>query len=87
MAQDHITKGIRKILLAGIGAAAITAEKSEELLDKLAAKGEQAVEQGRAANEELKHNAKPKDIDAFLDSMTPEQMEELKEKILQREAV
>ncbi|MCD7739233.1 MAG: hypothetical protein LUH58_09390 [Lachnospiraceae bacterium] len=61
MAQDSIEKGFRKMILAGIGAAAITAEKSKELLDKLAQRGELAVEQGKAINEELKHNKKSKD--------------------------
>jgi len=83
---DQFGDSVKKILLAGIGAAAITAEKSKELLDQLAEKGALTVEQGKALNEELKHNRKSKDLDDFLDNMTPEQMEELKEKILQRES-
>ncbi|MCD8327161.1 MAG: hypothetical protein LUC90_10930 [Lachnospiraceae bacterium] len=85
MAQDYIEKGFRKMILAGIGAAAITAEKSSELFDRLVQKGELAVGQGKALNEELKHNRKAKEIDTLLDNMTAEQMEELREKILQRE--
>ncbi|MCD8395716.1 MAG: hypothetical protein LUD12_00775 [Lachnospiraceae bacterium] len=83
---DQFGDSVKKILLAGIGAAAITAEKSKELLDQLAEKGALTVEQGKALNEELKHNRKLKDLDDFLDNMTPEQMEELKGKILQRES-
>ena len=45
-------------MLAGIGAAATTAEKSKELLDDMVEKGELTVEQGKALNEELKHNIK-----------------------------
>ena len=37
--------GVKKVLLAGIGTAAVTAEKSKEVLDKMAERGEAAVEQ------------------------------------------
>lgn len=50
--------GLEKIILAGIGAVASTAEKSKELLDELVKKGELTVEQGKTINEELKHNIK-----------------------------
>ena len=72
---------MKKILLAGIGAAATTAEKSKEILDDLVKKGELTVEQGKVLNEELKHNVKqtfqkdeqdPADV---LKGMTPEQIE------------
>ena len=52
--------GVKKVLLAGIGTAAVTAEKSKEVLDKMAERGEAAVEQGKVLNQELKHNAKKK---------------------------
>ena len=35
--------GVKKVLLAGIGTAAVTAEKSKEVLDKMAERGEAAV--------------------------------------------
>ena len=38
--------GVKKVLLAGIGTVAVTAEKSKEVLDKMAERGEAAVEQG-----------------------------------------
>ena len=50
--------GVKKVLLAGIGTVAVTAEKSKEVLDKMAERGEAAVEQGKVLNQELKHNAK-----------------------------
>ncbi len=50
--------GLKKILLAGIGTAAVTAEKSREILDDLVKKGELTVEQGKVLNQELKHNIK-----------------------------
>ncbi|MDO5147299.1 MAG: hypothetical protein Q4D60_09870 [Eubacteriales bacterium] len=49
---------IKKLLLAGIGTAAVTAEKSKEILDELVRKGELTVEQGKALNQELKHSMK-----------------------------
>lgn len=52
-----ITEGLKKALLAGIGAAALTVEKSSEIVDELVKKGEITVEQGKALNQELKHKA------------------------------
>ena len=82
--------GVKKVLLAGIGTAAVTAEKSKEVLDKMAERGEAAVEQGKVLNQELRHNIKktvkenvnvsvrtssPEELDELLDKMTPEQIE------------
>lgn len=52
----NIQEDLKKILLAGVGAVAVTAEKSKEIIDSLVAKGELTVEQGKVLNEELKHN-------------------------------
>ena len=88
--------GVKKVLLAGIGTAAVTAEKSKEVLDKMAERGEAAVEQGKVLNQELRHNIKktvkenvnvsvrtssPEELDELLDKMTPEQMALLKQRI------
>ena len=54
----ELGEGLKKILLVGIGTAAVTAEKSEEILDELVRKGELTVEQGKVLNQELKHNIK-----------------------------
>lgn len=56
--MDQITSGLRKLILAGIGAAAIANEKGGEVLDALSKRGEVTVEQGRVLNEELKRNLK-----------------------------
>lgn len=58
MAMDHLTDGVRKLLLAGVGAVASTADKGQEIFDDLVKKGELTVEQGKALNQELKHNVK-----------------------------
>ena len=89
-------EGIKKLLLAGIGTAAMTAEKSKEVLDELVEKGELTVEQGKVLNQELKHNIKesvkkninvtlkpydPDDLKEILGKMTPDELEALKEQI------
>ena len=64
--MDAISEGLRKLILAGIGAVAATKEKSEVILDELVKKGELTVEQGKVLNEELKHNIK----DAIRENVT-----------------
>ena len=98
--MEKLGSGLKKVLLAGIGAVAVTGEKSKELLDEMVKKGELTVEQGKVLNEELKHNVKKtvkekvnatvkssaqEDLDELLNQMTPEQMEALKQKILMKE--
>ncbi len=53
-----LSEEMKKIVLAGIGAVASTAECSQQLVEKLVKKGELTVEQGKVLNEELKHNIK-----------------------------
>ncbi|MBC5690196.1 phasin family protein [Mediterraneibacter sp. NSJ-55] len=98
--MEKLGENVKKILLAGIGAVAATAEKSKDLLDEMVKKGELTVEQGKVLNEELKHNIKKtmqesvhaeekssaiKEMDEILDKMTPEQIKALKEEIQKRE--
>ena len=92
--------GLKKLLLAGVGTVAVTAEKSREILDELVKKGELTVEQGKVLNQELKHNIKDtiktktspskeapgEDIRDTLAKLSPEQLAELKEQILKMEA-
>ena len=93
--------GLKKLLLAGVGTVAVTAEKSREILDELVKKGELTVEQGKVLNEELKHNLKqtvknnvnvkvkvttPEELSELLDKMTPEQLEALKAQIKEKES-
>lgn len=56
--MERLGENVKKLLLAGVGAVAVTAEKSKEILDDLVEKGELTVEQGKVLNEELKHNIK-----------------------------
>lgn len=88
--------GIKKLLLAGIGTAAVTAEKSKEILDELVEKGELTVAQGKVLNQELKHTVKEtvkknasqsvqasdiEELKDLLGKMTPEQLAALKQQI------
>ena len=97
----ELGEGIKKILLAGIGTAAVTAEKSKEVLDELVKKGELTVEQGEVLNQELKHNIKesvkknvnvtlkpsnPDELKEVLGKMTPDQLAALKEQISKMQA-
>lgn len=98
--MEKIGEGLKKIILAGIGTAAITAEKSKEILDEMVKKGELTVEQGKVLNQELKHNIKqtvkekvnvsvktstPEELDELLGKMTPEQIEQLKSRLQKME--
>ena len=96
--MEQLGEGIRKLLLAGIGAAVVTKEKSEIILRELVKKGELTVEQGKVLNEELKHNIKDAirenvtvnvvtdDMLDAVDDMDDEQLAALKERIAKAEA-
>lgn len=76
----ELGEGIKKILLAGIGTAAVTAEKSKEVLDELVKKGELTVEQGKVLNQELKHNIKEsvkKNVNVTLKPSNPDELKEV----------
>ena len=89
--MEKLSESMKKILLAGIGAAATTADKSKEILDDLVKRGELTVEQGKVLNEELKHNVKETvkneqtEAADLLKGMTPEQIAALKEQLARME--
>ncbi len=70
--EKKLGDGLKKLVLLGIGAAAMTAEKSQQMVDELVKKGEITVEQGKELNQELKRSVK-KSFDEF--SETVEQKE------------
>ena len=99
--MEKLTDNLKKVILAGIGAVATTAEKSKDVLDDMVIKGELTVEQGKVLNEELKHNLKqtvknnvnvkvkvttPEELSELLDKMAPEQLEALKAQIKEKES-
>jgi polyhydroxyalkanoate synthesis regulator phasin len=77
-----IGDGIKKFVLMGIGAAAMTVEKSQQMVDELVKKGELTVEQGKELNQELKRNVR-KTIDEAAEKKVTEEKKEvtLEEKI------
>lgn len=85
---DNIAGGFKDIFLAGVGALALGAEKSKDLIDQLISKGELTVEQGKELNEELKHKAAATAADvhediiaAHMATMTPEQRQAFAAKV------
>ena len=98
--MDGLGENLKKVMLAGVGAVAVAAEKSKELLDEMVKKGELTVEQGKVLNEELKHNIRqtmkekvnvslkpnsPEELQEMIGKMTPEQLADLKEAIAKME--
>lgn len=92
----ELGEGLKSILLAGVGAVAITAEKSAEIIDALVKKGEITVEQGKVLNEELKRNIKekvkesvvePADLINRVEDLSPEDLAALKAKLAAMEEV
>lgn len=86
--EFKVTDLVKNVVLAGIGAAAVTTEKAKDVADELVKKGSLTVEQGKVLNEELKHNiketfqdkkAKDASVEELLSSMTPDQIDALKE--------
>lgn len=50
----------KKVFLAGVGAAAMTYDKSVEVVEQLVEKGKITVEEGKELSEELKRDVKEK---------------------------
>ena len=93
--METFGENLRKLILAGIGAAAATAERSQALMDELVQKGELTVAQGKVLNEELKHcrnQVKPTEAKSAgrdelqalaeeMRSLTPDQIGKLRKQI------
>ncbi len=58
MADFKLSDGIKTFFLAGVGAVALTAEKSQEIIGELVKKGELTVEQGKELNKDLQRSFK-----------------------------
>ena len=88
MAGFDLGDGVRKFFLAGVGAVAMGAEKSQEIIEELVKKGELTVEQGKSLNEELTQKATKAASDTqdailrmHLESMTPEERADYAKKV------
>mgnify|MGYP002802944237 CR=1 FL=1 len=92
--MNNFSDDLKKIFLAGVGAVAMTAEKSKEMIDQLVTKGELTVEHGKILNEELKHTiseklktpADVKSMEKDLEKLSPEDLANLKAKIEELQA-
>lgn len=93
---NSFSEDLKKIILAGIGAVAVTTEKSRGILEELVKKGEITVEQGKILNEELKRNvnSSAKDVHATppsfvsqLDKMSKEEIAAIKAKLAELERI
>ena len=92
----NVGDDMKKVILAGIGAMATTAEKTREFIDTLIEKGELTVEQGKIINEELKRtraaskntgtaNETTDEIMAKIATLSKEEQAALKEKLADME--
>ncbi|MEG0527603.1 phasin family protein [Amedibacillus sp. YH-ame10] len=87
--MNSFSEDLKKIMLAGVGAVATTAEKSKDVIDQLVKKGELTIEQGKVLNEELKHDIKEKfrtpanadEISKDLEKLSKEELDAIKAKI------
>ena len=94
--MNNFSEDLKKVLLAGIGAVATTIEKSKDVVDELVKKGELTVEQGKALNEELKHDIQEQkeektsaacaaDVTEKLEHLNAEDLAKIKEKLAELE--
>lgn len=58
MSDFDVADGFRKLFLASVGAVAMGAEKTQEVVADLVKKGELTVEQGKTLNQELTRRGK-----------------------------
>ena len=86
-------ENLRKLILAGVGVAAVTKEKGADVLNELVKKGELTIEQGKVLNnikDAIRENVTivtpPDDVISAVDSLSDEQLEALKAHIAAREA-
>ncbi len=90
--KNPISDGVKKLILAGVGAVALTAEKADEIVGTLVEKGEITVDQGKELNKELKRTyderkkGGAKDMEAFVDGLSDEELDKLKEALKNKEA-
>lgn len=68
---------LKNIMLAGIGAAATTYEKSSKVIDEMVTKGKLTVDEGKELSEELKRTLKDKEEKKVDSTLTKDDMKEL----------
>lgn len=89
-----INEDVRKVMMAGLGALSVLAEKTQETVESLAQKGEEALDHGQVLNERLRYKIKQaihdekaetksdkQDVLNALDRLSPDELREVKEKL------
>lgn len=84
--MNDLSMELKRIFLAGVGAIAVTAEKSQQMVDELVKKGELTVEQGKILNEELKRDVSEKVKDAVANIQGNEPVDKIAGRIDQMSA-
>lgn len=79
--MNDLSTELKRIFLAGVGAIAVTAEKSQQMVDELVKKGELTVEQGKVLNEELKRDVSEKVKDAVANIQGTEPVEKIAQRV------
>lgn len=62
--KQNLTGGLRRFAMAGVGAITLTVDKSREIIDQLASRGEVTAAEGQAACDEL-HKKLAEQVSAF----------------------
>ena len=90
MAEYKFGDGLKTLVLAGIGAVAMTAEKGQEVIGELVKKGELTVEQGKDLNKDLQRSFKESmdkrginidEITQKISKMSTEELTKIKEQL------
>ncbi|MGI5893878.1 MAG: phasin family protein [Candidatus Merdivicinus sp.] len=84
--MNDLSTELKRIFLAGVGAIAVTAEKSQQMVEELVKKGELTVEQGKVLNEELKRDVSEKVKEAVANIQGTEPVEKIAERVDQMTA-
>lgn len=101
--MSSLSKGLKSLYYAGVGASTYCYEAAENVLNKFIEKGKESVEDGKSRNEKIKtevkqnydetisklnNDVKPKfeDFVLSLGSFTEDQLKQIKNKIVQKEA-
>ena len=96
MADYKFGDGIKKFFLAGVGAAAITAEKGQEIIGELVKKGELTVEQGKEMSKDLQSSFKENmdkrginidELSQKISKMSADELAKIKEQLAAAEKV
>lgn len=98
--MSELESGLKNLFLGGVGAVALTAERTKEVTDQLITKGEQAVKDGKVFNEELKRDISDRVKEAAdaiaakesvekivnrMEQMTPDELEQIRLKLAEIE--